>query len=115
MRGSSREQVRGDGGAAEVFHLVLLGKKNFPLQEIDGHIHFRKRKIGTAFFRKRRSRMHEHIGDSVGVDGTKTSAQQRNAVAIETFNRLHFFSGHFGGKNRTGGQNHLSERLGPHF
>ena len=75
IRGGRRQQIRGDSVTAEVFHLVLLGEKDFPLQQIDGHVHFRKRKIGAAFFRKRRAGVHEHKGNKVGVDGTKARTQ----------------------------------------
>jgi len=98
--------------AAKVLHLVLLGKKHFPLQQIDGHVHFRKREIGAAFLGEGRARMHEHEGDGVGIDGPKPRAQQRDAIAIGPFDGLHFFSGNFGGENaRTWGQRHFQKRL----
>src|SRR5439155_26910507 len=101
------------GIAAEVFHFVLFGEEDFPLQQIDRHIHFRKRKIGAAFFRERRARVHEHKRNDVGVDGAEARAQQRNAIAVRTLHRFHFFSGNFGRENaRTLRQSYLQEWLG---
>src|SRR5438046_9742098 len=48
-----RQQIRGHGGAAEIFYLVLPRETDLPSQQIDSHTHFRTSTHGTAFFRTR--------------------------------------------------------------
>src|SRR6266849_7695013 len=77
---SGRYQIRRHHIAAEDLHLVLLGQKDLPLQQIEGNIHPGEIKLRAAFFRKGSPRMQEHKRNFVSASGPEARPQQRYAV-----------------------------------
>src|SRR5215472_1481847 len=110
--GRGRQEAGGEGVAAEVFHFVLLGQKNFPLEQINGHVHSRKREIGAAFFGERCTGVEKDEGDFVRAVRTKAGAEKRYARTIGALHWFHFLTGHFSGDDAgAGGQADFQERL----
>src|SRR5580704_10890794 len=56
--------------------------------------------------------MHEDEGNGVGIPGTQTGPHKWNAVAVWTFDGLHFYSFNFGGEDaRASGQRYFQKGL----
>src|SRR5262249_23490874 len=110
--GSRGQEAGGEGVAAEVFDFVLLGKKNFPLKQINRDIHFGERKIGAAFFGKGRTGVEKYEGNCVGAVGAEAGTEKRYARAVGALDRFYFFAGHIGRHDSgTGGEADLQKRL----
>src|SRR5260370_21785478 len=109
---SGRYQIRRHHIAAEVLHLVLLGQKDLPLQQIDGNIHPGERKLRAAFFRKGSPRMQEHKRNFVSASGAEASPQQGHAISIWSLYWLDLLSTNIGRQNACSGrERHLQKRL----
>ena len=109
---SRRHQIRRQNVASEIFHLILLGKEDLPLQQINRDIHARQGNVRPAFLGEGCARMQKYKRNCVRVRRPKTGPQPWNPVAVGTFNGLDLFAGNIRRQNaRTRRQCNFQEWL----